>query len=87
MKSIVERQKENGGGGGEMVFNGTTVFLVNQMRCYEINETLKFTCFRSQQQLSRTRQQFMKYMKTIPTARDTKDAIKIFVRFLKEAAV
>jgi len=39
MKRIVERQKENGGGGGEMVFNGTTVFLVNQMRCYEINET------------------------------------------------
>ena len=32
MKRIVERQKENGGGGGEMVFNGTSVFLVNQMR-------------------------------------------------------
>jgi len=28
----------------------------------------------------------MKYLKTIPTAKDSNDAIKIFLRFLKEAA-
>jgi len=72
IRQIQEVQKQSGGGG--VSFKTAS------------GEAVSLSTHLTPVQLSRTRQQFNTYLRNMPTAKDSDEAAKLFLRFVTDAA-